>query len=211
MVLRGCLIVMNHRNIDIITLKGSYMAGTRPRIIKMELEGNIVEDTLAFVKNKCTERARKIITLHEELKYELWYDQHYIITRHQHGEDNGERRLGINPEQVEGLITKAINHMLYYSARVKGFSFLNHESESLVRIVLQDSTEGNTGTLNVVIEVHLLDSKTFEVTVKTALRKCDYRLESGQYAIEFFEGNSSLLKKYEHSNAAGVEVLSFEI
>jgi hypothetical protein len=183
------------------------MAGNRPRIQKKVVENNLIEDKLEFKKNFSTQRARKIKTFQEELKVELWFDQHYIVTRHQHGEDSGEKRDGISPEEVEPLLKKSIVHLVCYGANVKGFNFLNHENKPPVRIVVKERSIGET--LNVVSEVHLVDLNLYEMTVKTAMRKDDFRIENGRFAIEFIGNNQSVLKKQE--GKIEIEVATLEL
>lgn len=181
------------------------MAGKRKRIERRVIVGEPIEDLKEFRQNKCTPRARKIITIQEELRIELWYDQHYAITRFQHGEDTGEKREGINPEDVESLVKKAIVHLISYGSRVKGFHFLNHENKPTVRVVLQDSTNGEK--LNVIIEAHLVDLRFYEVTVKTAMRKEDFKIENGGYAVDLTGENQSILKKQEGKNELEISIL----
>lgn len=167
----------------------------RPRIQRKLVEKNLEEDELEFRPNKCTQRARKIISFEEYLTLELWYDQHYIITRHQLGEDSGEKRDGISPTEVEPLIRKSIPHLICYSAKVKGFHFLNYENSPPLRIVLQDSTAGIT--LNVIVEIHYVAIRIYEITVKTAMRKNGFYIENGRHAVQFVDEALSILKKQE--------------
>lgn len=183
------------------------MAGKRPRIQPKIITPNEIEDELEFKENKCSKNARKIIIIHENLQLELWYDQHYIRTRYQHGEDNGERREGIEPEDVEGLVKKSIPHLLCYGAKIKSFNFLNHENEAPIRVVLIDSNYDVD--LNIAVEVHLITLNKYEITVKTAMRKNDFRIDNGKYAIQIIGENQSILKKQEGKSE--IEVSSIEI
>ncbi len=162
---------------------------------------------MEFKTNKSTQRARKIKIFREELNVELWYDQHYIVTRHQHGEDSGEKRNGISPEDVEPLLKKSIVHLICYGAIVKGFNFLNHANKPPLRVVLQERSAGET--LNVVVEVHLLDLNLYEMTVKTAMRKDDFYIENGRYAIHFIGDNQTVLKKQE--GKIEIEIATLEL
>ena len=166
--------------------------GKRPRITKKTLDNNTLVDPMEYKKNKSTDKARQVVKIQEHLYYDLWFDQHYI-GRSQLGDESGKRD-GISPETIEDLIRKSLHHMVYYSARIKGFSFLNHDDTSSVRIVLQDSYS-DINILNVAIEVHFLDGRTFEITVKTAMCVDDYRIQVGQFVIEFIDEHSSVLKK----------------
>jgi hypothetical protein len=166
----------------------------RPRINPKErMVGAMkVEDNLEFKANKCTKQARYIVDTSEMITLEIWFDKHYF-TRKQHGDDDG-LRVGIDEDEVKNLIVKSLKYMLFYSSRVSGFTFLNHESPVPIRIVLQDSSNGITP--NVPIEVHLINFLKYEVTVNTALRVNEFKIADGQYAIEILDENCSVLKKF---------------
>lgn len=153
-----------------------------------------IEDKDAYVRNKCSERARKIGTVKPNFDFNIWFDQHYQV-RTQFGDDQGVRP-GIEHEKVESLVKKAMNHLMTYSAIVKGFTFINSAPNNgrNERVVLQEDT--NYGLLNVVIEVHLIEVGSYEVTVKTAMCTDSFLLSDGQYAIQIID-NESILKKKE--------------
>jgi hypothetical protein len=149
---------------------------------------------MAYIQNKCSERARKINSVNPKLIFDIWFDQHYQI-RQQFGDDNGIRE-GIDPKTVESLVLRSMKHLIACSSVFKSFTFINHELNGgrASRIVLQEPT--NEGRLNVVIEAHLISLDQYEITVKTAMRTDSFRLSDGQFAIEIFD-NESVLKKME--------------
>jgi hypothetical protein len=89
-----------------------------------------------------------------------------------------------------------MNYLIAYSSFLKTFSFINHDSNGgrANRIVLQEPTD--EGRLNVVIEAHLIDNDTYEITVKTAMRNDSFKISDGQFALEVFD-NESVLKRME--------------
>ena len=160
--------------------------------IKYEPRGlPAILDELEFIRNKCSDHARKIFIEIEKIHFELWFDKHYH-DRHQHGDENGKRK-GIDPGTVEGLVRRSLKHLLFYSTVAAGFKFMNvNSNQPPVRIVLQEELEGIK--LNVVIEAHFLDINRYEITVKTAMCTNDFRISMGQYCIEIQEDNSSLTR-----------------
>jgi hypothetical protein len=166
-------------------------------------KGNLlpIEDEMVFIKNKCSERARKVNSIKPNLVFEVWFDQHYHI-RHQIGDANGIRE-GIDPKKVELLILKSMKYLIAYSSFLKTFSFINHNLNGgrSNRIVLQQST--NEGILNVVIEAHLVNVDNYEITVKTAMRIDSFMLSDGQFALEIFD-NESVLKRMERGSVREV-------
>lgn len=153
-----------------------------------------VEDEMAYTKNKCSERARKINSINPNLIFDVWFDQHLHI-RQQFGDNNGLRE-GIDSKRVESLVLKSMKHLIAYSSLLKVFTFINHElkGERANRIVLQEPTD--EGRLNIVIEAHLINLDTYEITVKTAMRNDSFKISDGQFALEIFE-NESVLKRME--------------
>jgi hypothetical protein len=171
------------------------MSFRKPRKrIPYRKSGQPIEDEMAYIQNKCSERARKINSVNPKLIFDIWFDQHYQI-RQQFGDDNGIRE-GIDPQTVESLVLKSMKHLIAYSSVLKSFTFTNHElnSERACRIVLQEPT--NDQRLNVVIEAHLISVDQYEITVKTAMRNDAFKLSDGQFALEIFD-NESVLKKME--------------
>ena len=161
-----------------------------------------IEDERAFIKNKCSDHARKILIKIEEVHIELWFDKHYY-NRHHHGDSDGKRE-GIDPRTVETLVKRSLRHLLFYSAAIQGFKFVNFNSTlPPVRIVLQEISDGSK--LNVVIEAHYLDICHYEITVKTAMCTEDFRVAPGQYCIEIQGDNSTL---YRNDNKKMIEVCS---
>ena len=151
------------------------------------------EDPLEFKQNRSSPKAKKIFVEDKNITIELWFDKHYH-DRDQHGDDLGKRE-GIENELVESLVRRSIKHMLVYSTLIKGFTFLNRNLKSFerpLRIVLQEQTDH--GLLNVVIEAHFIEIDYYEITVKTAMCKDEYKLSDNQYSIEL-DGDGSILKK----------------
>jgi len=164
--------------------------------IKYEPKGvPIIQDELEFVENKCSGNARKIFVEIENIHFELWFDKHYHDRLH-HGDENGKRE-NIDTFVVEDLIKNSVSHLIFYSSLIKGFTFLNHYPiiGQPHRILLQ--RELNKSLLNVLIQVHFIQRNVFEITVITAMCVDDFRLASGQYAVEI-QGDSSFLKKFEN-------------
>lgn len=165
----------------------------RKRIAYQPRTANIIEDPLELRSNKSSAKARRVFTTVENITIELWFDKHYL-DRNQHGDDSGKRE-GIDYDTVERLIKRSIKHLIVYSTIVKGFNFLNQNVQQPgrpLRVVLQEQSE--FGFLNVVIEAHYLDIDKYELTVKTAMCKDDYRIPDNEYSIEL-DGNGSILKK----------------
>jgi hypothetical protein len=171
----------------------------RPRIIR-SLENNIVKDELAFVENLGSKNAREIKIISEKILFEIWHDKHYVI-REQHGDEEGKRE-GVNNEAVERLIVNSFRHLLFYSARIKGFTFLNHENSAITRTILKDSYSQDE-SLTVVIQVHFRSFNKYEATVITA-KSGNFALGAGQYYIEFEDENSSVLKRLDNGKITEV-------
>lgn len=98
--------------------------GNRPRIKYDNLSVAVI-DELEFTKNKCSENARKHSNLFESIEFEIWFDKHYH-NREQHGDEDGKRH-GIENELVINLINKSAMHLIFYSLKVRSFSFLNFD------------------------------------------------------------------------------------
>ncbi len=157
----------------------------------------VIEDELAFVKNKCSPNARKIGYTVESTNIDFWIDKHYHI-RNQHGDNNGIRS-GIEQEKVHTLVKESIRHLMFYSASVKSFTFLNHNynpsSGRAIRVVCQK--EIGEEKLNVVVEAHADEVNLFEITIITAMQNDEFRLSDGQYMIELLgQGNSVLFQSF---------------
>jgi hypothetical protein len=176
----------------------------RPRIGVTE-KGKLVEtDPQAFVKNKCSDKAKKTFDHKATVRISGWIDQHLHI-RQQQGDEYGKRD-GIDPVTVEGLVKESLKYLLLYSALVKGFKFINHPQvpETNKRIILRKDNEGFW--LYVVIEVHFLAVQEFEITIITAMQEADFRVGAGQYVVEIQEGTSTL---YKFDNEKFSEICSF--
>lgn len=167
----------------------------RPRIKKAVI-GEIVEiDPLAFRSNKCSENAKMVTTNIERVAFDIWFDKHYYI-REQHGDYEGKRE-GINKELVKEIVISSAKHLLFYALKVKAFSFVNFEvNVRNPRVTITKNIEGET-KLNIVLECHYLSLNRLEVTVITALRKNDFRFNDGEYKIEIYDDETSILYKNE--------------
>ncbi len=154
----------------------------------------VIVDPLEFKKNKSSDKARNITSINERISIELWFDKHYI-DRNQHGDEDGKRN-GIDNTMVEALVLQSVKHLLFYSACVKNFTFLNHteigNTGRVNRIVCQRVTDD--GMLNVAIEAHYKSLKEYEITVKTAMCTDDFKLGDNQYVVEISGDDSSILK-----------------
>ena len=159
---------------------------------------------MEFVKNKSSNRVRKVLEFSENIEIVLCFDQHYY-QRLQHGDDKGLRD-GIDKESVENLVLKSMKFLFLYSANVNGFSFLNHEPLNFraIRVILKAPKNGTM--LNVAIETHHLTINKYEITVKTAMCVDDFIMSDGQYSIEINEGNSIL---YKFVRKVNMEICSF--
>jgi hypothetical protein len=166
----------------------------RPRILYNPTRLPVIEDEMAYIKNKSSENAKRIKSINSNLVFDVWIDKHYQIRR-QFGDEAGARD-GIDIDKVEALILKSIKHLVAYGSILKTFTFVNHNLTGgrANRIVLQEETEN--GKLNVVIEGHFIDVDTCEITVITAMRADDFKLGDGQFSVEIF-GNESVLKRME--------------
>lgn len=163
--------------------------------IKHELIGEVVADTMAYVQNRGSNNARKIIDKYEQLHIEIWYDKHYL-TRVQLGENDGNKREGISEDVVQALVTVSISHLIYYSLKIKNFSFINFTvGIRAQRIVLRKYTE--IGLLNVVVEFHHQEVNKYEVTVCTAMVTDDFRISDGQFVV-LIDGDYSELSKLDN-------------
>lgn len=162
--------------------------------ITAELKGEIVNDPLVYTKNKCSDNARMIIQDTETIEFDIWYDKHYH-DRQQHGDEDGKRE-GIEPDVVKALIRDVAKHLIFYSIKVKGFSFVNFEQSNRPERILVTLKKEKEVSLNVIAEYHYLELSKYEVTVKTAMRKDEFHFSDGQYQIEMEEkGISTLFRK----------------
>jgi len=176
----------------------------RKRIAYVKKGVPAIEDELAFTKNKCSENARKIKSVNPSLIFEVWFDKHYQI-RKQFGDENGER-VGIDWENVESLVLNSLKHLVAYSSILKTFTFINHELHGgrANRIILQEYID--EGKLNIVIEAHLIDIETYEITVKTAMCTETFAISDGQFALEIVD-NESILRKMERGQLKEIYTL----
>lgn len=89
--------------------------------------GNLlpVEDALAYDRNRCSPKARKIKSSNPGIVFELWFDKHYY-DRYHFGDDEGHRP-GIEPLVIEELVTRSFEHLITYSTSLESFSFINEK------------------------------------------------------------------------------------
>jgi hypothetical protein len=168
--------------------------GKRPRKTN-EMIGEVVVDELEYTKNKCSDNARMIVMASEKVEFNIWFDKHYH-NREQHGDDDG-KRAGIEPNVVEELIRNAAKHLIFYSIKVKGFSFVNFEESNRPERILITFKIENEINLNVIAEYHYLELNKYEVTVKTAMRKDAFHFSDGQYQVQMDQDGSSILFRKE--------------
>jgi hypothetical protein len=168
--------------------------GKRPRIQPITLDA-IAADELQFTKNKCSDNARKHSSLVECVEFDVWHDKHYH-NREQHGDDDG-KRLGIENDVVNDLIKNSTKHLLYYSLKVKHFSFVNFDPVGRPERIVISQKNDSTPDLNIIVEYHYLSISKYEVTVRTAMCKNGFKYGDGQYKIEINQDDSSTLYRNE--------------
>lgn len=165
----------------------------RRRIFEPKDKGESVVDIDAWLENCSSKKVRHHTTFTENFQVEFWYDKHYWDRLHL-GDDNGDR-VGIEFEFVEPLVVKSISHLIYYSLKHKDFLFVNHPPPKTrnIRVVLRQ-TFNDKLTLNIAAEFHFISLRKFEVTIVTAMSVDEFDLGDNQYAIEFNEDQSTLVR-----------------
>ena len=175
--------------------------GKRKRVYKKSsLDINnidVVYDPIEFKPNCASENAQQI-HVYDELKVELWCDKHYHIRRTL-GDNNGKRE-GIEVSDVQELIIKGFKYLLDIHLRGIQFKFINffdpnNPLKKLPRIVIQEQI--NDTVLNVVCEVHYLDTSKFEITVITAMVVEDFNISDGQYVLKINNDKAYLRRKIQ--------------
>jgi len=170
--------------------------GKRPRVKKIAKATSEVEPN--FEPNCASENA-KLLHKYTEFEVELWIDKHYE-SRLLHGDENGKRE-GIEEKDVQELIIKAFKYLLDIYLRFPRFKFINFYEQGKTptkeRIVLKNVHD--KGTLNVVVEIHFLDTSKYEVTVITAMEIDDFKIADSQYVISLVQ-NRVLLKRNVNKN-----------
>lgn len=121
---------------------------------------------------------------YDELKVELWCDKHYFHRRN-FGDSSGERE-GIEIEMVQGLIIKSFKYLLDIYLKGVPFKFINYfdpskPNKKKERVVLKEILKD--GILNIVAEIHYLDTSRFEVTIITAMKTDNFKVADGQYSL----------------------------
>lgn len=164
--------------------------------IKQKVEEIEVVDPLEFQPN-CASKNAKLIHKYKEFEVELWIDKHYESRLH-HGDELGKRE-GIEKDLVKNLIVKSFKYLLDIFLRHPNFKFITYfeygKATSGKRILLKDFKKD--GTLNVVIEIHYLNTSRYEVTVVTAMQVDNFKKADGQYILSFSEVyNNVTLKRY---------------
>lgn len=155
----------------------------RTRIKKNIKDIEVIEDPLVFKPN-CASQNAQCIHKYDELKVELWCDKHYH-QRRTFGDGNGKRD-GIEIDGVQDLIIISFKYLLDIYLRGIPFKFVNYfdpkkPNNNFHRIVLKTPTEN--GILNVVAEIHYLETSKFEITVITAMVIDDFKVADGQYSL----------------------------
>ena len=162
----------------------------RPRIKTPPIGTGIVDDTMSFIPNKCTIKARKIKESDIKINCNFWEDKHYS-TRSQHGDDDGVR-VGIERAAVMQLIEESMPYLYYLSAVMDHFSFLNTDNTNRKNRIVLQRIDDDLVMLNVVIECYTIDIITHEITIKTAMKINGFELSDGQFALELMEGGAKL-------------------
>lgn len=177
--------------------------GDRPRIDTSAVIGEIIVDEHAYIENKGSKNARKIVEKSEQVYIEVWYDKHYI-SRKQFGNNDGSKRDGIEEEVIQHLVSDSLCHLIHYSFVVKGFAFINKKDQNdrTLRVVLQRETKN--GLLNIAVGFHHIDNNRYEVTVFTAMVEDAFRISDGQYVLTL-DGATSELKKMDNRKLVGID------
>lgn len=153
-----------------------------------------ISDVEPDFQPNCASKNAKLLHKYTEFEVELWIDKHYQ-NRLKHGDDTGKREW-ISEKDVQNLIIKSFKYLLDIYLRFPRFKFINFfeqgKTTTKERIVLKNVHEN--GTLNVVIEIHFLDTSKYEVTVITAMDVENFKIADGQYVISLVE-NRVLLKR----------------
>jgi hypothetical protein len=111
-------------------------------------------------------------------------DKHYHHRR-TFGDGNGKRE-GIEIDGVQDLIILSFKYLLDIYLRSIPFKFVNYfdpkkPNNNFHRIVLKTPIED--GILNVVAEIHYLETSKFEITVITAMVIDNFKVADGQYSL----------------------------
>ncbi|CAL68049.1 hypothetical protein GFO_3105 [Christiangramia forsetii KT0803] len=171
-----------------------FIMHKRPRIQKPIIKDSIfekVDDNEAFKPNCASENAR-LLYKYNEFEVELWIDKHYH-SRRIHGDDYGKRE-GIEEQEVQELIVFSFKYLVDIFLRFPKFKFINFFENGKIptkdRVILKQTKED--GTLNVVVEIHFLETSKYEVTVVTAMQVDDFNVGDGQYVLSITEENAIL-------------------
>lgn len=163
--------------------------GIRPRIKKTEKPAS---DANRGFEPNCASDNAKFLHKYTEFEVELWIDKHYE-KRLLQGDDNGKRE-GINEKDVQELIIKAFKYLLDIYLRFPRFKFINFfepgKTPTKERLVLKNVHDN--GTLNVVVEIHFLNTSKYEVTVITAMEVDNFKIADSQYVISLVQNRVSL-------------------
>ncbi len=173
--------------------------GKRPRRSK-DPKGVSIDDPLEYGENKCSDNVRKVGSVSEQVDVDLWFHKHYLY-RHHLGDEFGKRE-GIDPDTVKALVVESVKHLVFCSTMLKGFRFINHDSQEITRVVCQKEIDGVL--LNVAIEAHYIDINKFEITVITAKKENGFKMKEGQYSLEVTQ-SGIMLRKLE--NRKIIEIL----
>ena len=175
-----------------------YLMGSpkrkRARIKRDIKDIEVIADPIAYKPNCASENAQ-LIHQYDELKVELWCDKHYH-NRRTFGDVNG-RREGIEVEGVQELIIDGFKYLLDFFLRGVPFKFINYfdinnKNKLPYRVVIKRRVD--VSVLNVVAEIHYLDTSKFEITVITAMVTDNFKVSDGQYALTI-SNNSVVLRR----------------
>ena len=174
---------------------------------KIKKKNKVVSELIEYKPNSASENA-ECIHKYEELKVELWCDKHYH-NRLNYGDSNGKRE-GIEVNGVQHLIINSFKYLLDIYLRGIQFKFINYfnpkePKKTPIRIILK--TPINETILNVVAEIHYLETSKFEITVITAMSIDDFRVADGQYSL-MVNKNNVVLRRNIRKNMDLVHRLS---
>lgn len=95
------------------------------------------------------------------------------------------------------MIKSVAKHLIYYSLKVKNFSFVNFGKVNRPeRIVITQAFDEKLD-LNIIAEYHFLSLNKYEVTLITGLRKNNFYFSDGQYQIKIEMDGTSILCRNE--------------
>ena len=179
--------------------------GDRKRIKKVN--EIVVIDPEAYRFNSCSKNAKPEKIFGHKIYTDVWTEKHYNIRLFQ-GEDDGQKRDGIDLDLVLNLISETFPHVLVYALKVgKIVNFPPFVANQSTRIVLQNLVDAGHHFLNVAVEYHYLDMDTYEVTVWTAMNEKNFNIREGQYVVQLHHDRTILHQKIKGSFVQVFDVL----